>query len=168
MKNLLAFVLVSVVFILPVSAQNKIEWKKAKAALEQHDGEKKVFIDVYTDWCGWCKKMDKSTFVDTDVAEKMNKYFTAVKFDAESATPIKFKDRIYENTSPDVRRSTHELAVKLLNGKLGYPSFVFLDEELNVITVVNGYVGADEFVPILDYLGSGAYKTQTWEEYTKQ
>uniref|UniRef100_A0A3Q2YUK7 Spermatogenesis-associated protein 20-like TRX domain-containing protein n=1 Tax=Hippocampus comes TaxID=109280 RepID=A0A3Q2YUK7_HIPCM len=49
---------------------------------------KKVFIDIYTDWCGWCKKMDKDTFQNPEVAAYMNENFLMVKMDAEGKDPI--------------------------------------------------------------------------------
>ena len=59
---------------------NWMTWDEANAANKVTP--KKIFIDIYTDWCGWCKKMDKSTFQDASVIEALNKDFYAVKFDA--------------------------------------------------------------------------------------
>ena len=58
---------------------------------------KKMIIDVYTDWCGWCKTMDRTTFKNKDVVHYINQYFYAVKFDAESKDTIKFDDKIFNS-----------------------------------------------------------------------
>src|SRR5210317_2561338 len=72
---------------------NSIHWLSFEQAVElqtQEGNSKKIFIDVYTDWCGWCKKMDKNTFNHPVIAELLNTKFYAVKFDAESKEPVNF------------------------------------------------------------------------------
>jgi uncharacterized protein YyaL (SSP411 family) len=62
-----------------------VKWMSWKEMLVAQKTEKrKVIIDVYTDWCGWCKHMDKTTFKDVSVAASINKNLYAVKLDAES------------------------------------------------------------------------------------
>ena len=57
-----------------------------KAGLERAKKDKKlVMVDMYTDWCGWCKKLDKDTFSDKDVADKLAKDFVAVKLNPEKS-----------------------------------------------------------------------------------
>src|SRR4051812_22903851 len=55
--------------------------------------KKKVFIDVYTQWCGWCKRMDASTFEDPSVVAYMNTHFYPVKLDAEVKDTIVLGDK---------------------------------------------------------------------------
>ncbi len=67
-------------------AQEKIKWMSIEEAYEltlTEEHPKKIFIDVYTDWCGWCKRMDKATFQNEEVAAYMNMHYYNVKFDAE-------------------------------------------------------------------------------------
>ena len=47
-----------------------------EAVAKSEKAPKKLFIDVYTDWCGWCKKMDKTTFAETEVAKYINENYT--------------------------------------------------------------------------------------------
>ena len=62
----------------------EIQWMTWDQAIaKNNENPRKIMIDVYTDWCGWCKRMDKSTFVDTAVVNYVNKHFYAVKFNAE-------------------------------------------------------------------------------------
>jgi thioredoxin-related protein len=172
-------IIATIMYILPAGAQTqqtqpappantaKIKWLDIEeaAALNQKK-PKKFFIDTYTDWCGWCKKMDASTFVNPVIVEYMNQHFYAVKFNAERKDTVVFNGKTYVNPNPTGSRSSHELAVELLGGRMSYPSFVFLDEKLGKITIVPGYRKAPEFETILNYFGSDAYKTQKWEEFS--
>lgn len=122
------------------SQQTPIQWMSFTEAMEKSKTEpKKIFIDMYTDWCGWCKKMDASTFSDPQVAAYINEHYYAVKFNTEKEGPITVNDSIYTINAKYGRKGTHELAVRLLNGKLSYPTFVFLDERFNILSPVPGF-----------------------------
>ena len=72
-------------------AQEKIQWmsiEKAYELTQSEENPKKIFIDVYTDWCGWCKRMDKATFQKPEVAAYMNEHYYNVKFNAEQKEDI--------------------------------------------------------------------------------
>lgn len=73
------------------SKVDSIEWLSFEEAVKENDSDKKlIFIDVYTDWCGWCKVMDKKTFTDETVKSFMNDNFHNVKLDAEQKEQIQF------------------------------------------------------------------------------
>ncbi|MCF6296757.1 MAG: DUF255 domain-containing protein [Flavobacteriaceae bacterium] len=148
-------------------AHAQIEWLNFEEAVEKSkENPKPIFIDVYTDWCGWCKKMDKATFSEAKIAQILQADFYPVKFNAEQQESINFNNyefKFIENG----RRGYNELAVALLDGKLSYPSVVFFNEKMERITVLAGYRGPDDFYPILQYIGSGAYQNQTFDEYQK-
>ena len=82
---------------------------------------KKVFMDVYTDWCGWCKKMEKSTFTNPDVIKYINEHYYAIRFNAEQKEPIRFMGKTYELKPGS---NTNELAIELLHGQMSYPTTV--------------------------------------------
>ncbi len=42
-----------------------------------------LLIDMYTDWCGWCKKMDRDTYSKKEVIDLINEHFIPVKFNPE-------------------------------------------------------------------------------------
>jgi len=145
----------------------KIKWMDFEEAVALNNKKpKKMFIDMYTDWCGWCKKMDAATFINPVIVEYMNDNYYAVKFNAERKDTINFNGTKFVNANPTGSRSSHDLAKELLSGRMSYPSFVFLDENLKKVTTVPGYRKAPEFEAILNYIASNAYKTQKWEEYS--
>ena len=143
-----------------------IHWKTIEEVNDVLPSQpKKIFIDLYTDWCGWCKKMDATTFADSAVAEFMNQHFYAVKFNAERKDSVVFNNRVFINENPMKNRNPHQIAIALLNGKMSYPSYAFLDEEGKMITVAPGYMKADQFIVILKYIAEDAYTKEPWETY---
>jgi thioredoxin-related protein len=145
----------------------KIKWLDFEEAVALNKKKpKKMFIDMFTDWCGWCKKMDGATFINPVVVEYMNQNYYAVKFNAERKDTVVYNGKKFVNPNPTGARATHDLAQELLSGRMSYPSFIFLDENLDRITVVPGYRKAPEFETILHYIGENAYKTQKWEEFS--
>ncbi len=159
----------TLIFSITVSAQEtKIEWLDFEVAVEKMKTQpKKMFIDMYTDWCGWCKKMDKETFANPTIAAYMQDHFYMVKFDAERSDTIVYANRTFVNPNPGKSRSSHELAQALLRGKMSYPSYVFMNEEMKIISVVPGFFPPENFEPVIHYFGSGAYDEQNWESFSK-
>lgn len=150
----------------PASGE-KIKWLDFEKAVELNKKKpKKMFIDMYTSWCGWCKKMDASTFINPVIVSYMNKHYYAVKFNAERTDTVNFNGTKFINANPSGRRSSHDLAKELLSGRMSYPSFVFLDEKLDKVTTVPGFRKAPEFEAILNYIGSNSYRTEKWEVFT--
>lgn len=151
-------------------AQTNIQWKDFEEAFNanaQSKAPKKLFVDVYTDWCGWCKRMDANTFSNPQVAKIMNKYYVNVKLNAEMTDTVRLGNQMFVNTGVGQSRSSHQLAQALLQGRMSYPSFVIIDEQGKVINVAPGYMTPQNIEPILEYFGSDAYKTTTWEDFQK-
>ena len=144
-----------------------VKWMTFEEAIEAQKTEPRlVFVDVYTDWCGWCKKMDAGTFNQDDVAKLLNENFYAVQFNAEQKEEIIFKDYTFKFV-PQGRRGYHQLAAALLNNQLSYPTTVFLDENMDMIQPLKGYWPAKDFYPILQFFGEKHYKSVSWEDFKK-
>ena len=147
-------------------AKTAVKWFTIEEAEQLTAKEpRKFFIDVYTDWCGYCKQMDANTFQVEDVAAYLNAYFYPVKLNAEGKNPISLKGQTY-NFRPEYR--SHELALKILNGQMSYPSIAYMDETMQPIAVVPGYRTPEELRPILVFIAQNYYKTMNWEKFMQE
>ena len=144
---------------------NWLSWDEMIAA--QKKEKRKVIIDVYTDWCGWCKHMDKTTFKDASVATYVNKKLYAVKLDAESRNNFEFNGHTFKYIEQG-RSGINELAYSLLDGKLSYPSIVYLNENFERIIISPGYKDNNAMLKEVTYVGDEVYSTKTWEQYLKE
>jgi thioredoxin-related protein len=134
-------------------------------AVERSKTEKrKIFIDVFTDWCGWCKVMDKNTFSEAEVAKILNENFYPVKFDAEQKEDVQFNGTTFKFI-PSGSKGYHQLAAALLNNQLSYPTVVFLDEEFRMIQPLAGYQKAPEFHKVIQFIGQDHYKKMKWADW---
>lgn len=116
-----------------------LKWYDFENAMELNKKEKKkVLVDMYTSWCGWCKVMDRQTFTDPEVVDYLNEHFILIKFNAETKEPVEFKGQTYQ-FKPMGRRGANGLAIQMLNGRLAYPSLVYLDADFNKIKVSPGF-----------------------------
>lgn len=161
-----------VAFAFPSFSQNsntksvEINWLSFEQAVEKNKTEpKKMFIDVYTHWCGWCKRMDATTFKDSAVVNYMNKNFHAVKLNAETKDTIRFQgnDFVYR-----AENRANDIAVSLLNKRMSYPTTVYLDENVAILSPLPGYLTAEQIMPVLKFYGDNIYKTKSWQDYTNE
>ncbi len=125
---------------------------------------KKVYIDVYTGWCGWCKKMDASTFSNPALIKYMNNNFYAVKLDAERQDVINFQGKEY-HFEPQYKANT--FAVEMLHGSMSYPTSVLMLENFQSPTPIPGYHDVKEMEMFLSYFGDNAYKHAKFDDYQK-
>lgn len=142
-----------------------INWVSFEELDKLHDETPKpVFIDIYTNWCGWCKRLDKTTFVDESLVKYMNENYYAVKFNAENPVDITFGGQKFPFV-PNGKRGYSELAYKFMNGKMSYPTLVFLNENLEVLQPVPGYLDAINLEAILTFFKGKHYNTTPWEKF---
>ena len=136
-----------------------IEWLNFENAHAKTIKEKKLMmVDVYTDWCKWCKVMDEQTFSHPDIVKFAQKNMVMAKMNAESDAKVRFKDKEY---------TQRQLAMGL--GVTGYPTVVFFDDKGEMITSVSGFITADKFLPILEYLHGRHYdKKVSFEDFLAQ
>ena len=153
----------------PDEKAGPVHWYSFGEAVElQKKNPKMIMVDVYTTWCGPCKMMSAHTFGNGIIAKYLNENFYPVKFDAETWDSVKFNGFVFKNNNPPgTQRPVHEFAISILDGKLSYPSVVFVDSDIKRVHTLVGFHKADQFEPVIKFLGSGAYKTQGFEEYKK-
>lgn len=145
---------------------DQIQWMTWEQAIfASENNPKKIFIDVYTEWCGWCKKMDKTTFADPKIANYINQHFYAVKLDAEQKADIEYQGHVLKYQSAG-RRGIHQLAYSLLDGRLSYPTYVYLDEQQRRITISPGYKYVNPFLKELKYISGNHYEKVPFDEFT--
>jgi thioredoxin-related protein len=106
--------------------------------------DRPVLVDVYTDWCGYCRKMDREVYSREDVRDYVARHFVTVKINAESSKPATIASR---------RLSESAVASKFR--VTGYPTTVFLKPNGEHLVSVPGYIPADRFLLLLRYIGDG-------------
>lgn len=168
MKKILSLLALWVMLVHTACAGDKkdeIHWismEEAEAKMKEHP--KKVIVDVYTSWCGWCKVMDRETYANDSLIRFVNDNFYAVKFDAESRNAISFMGKKWEYSA---QSRVNELAVELLQGRLSYPTTVFLDENFQNAQPTPGYLKVFQMESILKYLAGNNHKTTPWEDWQR-
>jgi len=158
------------------SEETAIHWMTLEEAVEaQKKNPKKIIMDIYTDWCGPCKMLDKNTFHHPQVAAYISEHYYAVKFNAEGNDTIHFKGNTFTNPGYDPARKGRRNSGHQLAGYFrvrGYPTIMFLDENGDVITPLVGYYTPKNLEIYLKLFASNAYKNiktkEEWEAYQKE
>jgi thioredoxin-related protein len=136
-------------------ASSGIQWTGFEEAVKKSETDKKkIFIDVYTDWCGWCKRMDATTFKNDSIIDFLNRNYHAVKLNAETRDTIRFRNQVFV-FRPEYK--ANEIALSLLSGKMGYPSFVILDENFSMLQVIAGYQTPEQLLPTLQHFAENRH-----------
>jgi len=150
-----------------VPSSSIVNWMSITDAEKAMKSEKrKVMVDLYTDWCGWCKRMDKATFQNPQIAGYLNDNFYAVKFNAEDQNTINFKGQNHDFVAAG-RKGYNKLAHKFAAGKMSYPTIAFLDENLDRIDSYPGFKQPQQFDPLLKFIDGGHYKSNSFKEFSQ-
>jgi len=139
----------------PETPGAKTEWigfDQAKARAAQED--RILIIDFSTEWCKWCKVMLAKTYADPQVVKAIEGRFIAVPIDGESSEKITYLGKT-------ITQSDFTLEMKVE----GFPTTIFMDHKGKVLEKRAGYIDAPNFLRILNYFSSGAYKTSQLDDY---
>ena len=144
--HLLAASLLAATLILPPApAGAGSSWRSWDAGLQAAGASgRPVLVDVYTDWCGWCKRMDRDVYARRDVQEYLARKFVAVKLNAESNETARYRGQTL---------TARALASQF--GVSGYPTTIFLSPTGAYLGNVPGYTGPEKFLQLLRYIGDG-------------
>lgn len=165
MKN---FVL-TLLFLATISVANaqEVKWLSFEEALALNKkNPKPILLDMYTDWCGWCKKMDKTTYKNKVIVDYINQNFYAIKMDGEGKKDITFRNHTFKFKN-EGRRGYHELAAALMNGKMSYPTTIFMNQKEELLDKIPGYLDAKTMEKVLAYFADEKYKTEKWADFDK-
>lgn len=147
---------------------NKVVEKNIKKDKVKVD--KLIIVDFYTDWCGWCKRLDNETYKDPEVVALMNKYFYPIKFDAEQRDSVQFAGVLYKFKSSG-SRGTNEFALNMASrpgGRIGYPTITIISPMGEKVAVEAGFKNAEKMKIFLIYYGEGHYKTKDYVAFEKE
>ena len=147
----------------------KVNWRTIQEAEQlMKQNPRPIFFDAYTDWCGWCKRMDQDTFGHAVIADILNTKFYPVKFDAEGKENIEFLGQTFVNDGKAGR--AHQLAVALLQGQLAYPTVVFFYPQANgqyAAAPVPGYKTPKDMEILLNFFVDRNFEKQNWEDFQR-
>ncbi len=152
----------------------QVKWMTLDQALAaQAQNPKKIIIDFYTDWCAPCKLMEKNTFNHPVIAEYLNENYYPVKFNAERKDSVTLFGRTFKNdgfVKGKTKNTLHDFT-KYMNVN-AVPATVFLNEQGNPITILQGALTAKELEPYLLFMATEDYKKVTtreqWQTYQKK
>jgi thioredoxin-related protein len=126
-------------------ARAEFAWRKWDDGLrEAASARKPMLVDVSTDWCGWCRRMQRDVYARADVRDALDRGFVAVKLDAESRAAVRYESRALTEQGLAARFRVS-----------GYPTTVFLRPDGSHLVNVPGYVPPERFLLLLRFVGDG-------------
>lgn len=151
--------------VIPVQAQNEKlktpDWCEIEDAVKLNSVEpRKFLIYIYSDNCGWCRKMENETFSSDPVIDYINQNFYAVKINSNIKRDIQYDNRKFSYVAADPKTGNpahHEFLLILLQGRMAFPSIAYLDENMVFIEVQRGFKSIDPFRKYLAFINENKY-----------
>ncbi|HTN06117.1 thioredoxin family protein [Agriterribacter sp.] len=151
--------------IITSRSNEKLQWLTlAQAEAKMATQKKDIIIDLYTDWCGWCKVMDRNTYTNPDVIQYLHDKFYPVKLNAETKEVLTWRGKQFKYND---QYRVHDYAILLTGGQLSYPSTVILPADGSAPQVIPGYLKPPDMELVLKYFGEDHYGKTPFETYRK-
>lgn len=153
-----------------------VEWLKFDAALQAASaGDKHIMVDVYTDWCGWCKKLDRETYADPAVKQVLAESYISSKVKGDSDGPLNVKSQpkvedgktLIQFVPSDQAQITEKQLARAQFRVTGYPTILFFAADGRMITKLSGYQNAETFKNILNFIKDDLYEVMSYQDYLK-
>ena len=147
-----------------------IKWYSMEQAIKlNREHPKKIFIYIYSDHCGWCRKMAGHTLTNPVIASYLNEKYYPVKLNEAMKEDLTVGSKTYKYVPADPVRKTpsyHEFIVFILQGNMAFPSEAFLDQNLAYLGLDRGYKPPADFEKVLHFIGDEVYKQNPdYEKY---
>ncbi len=144
-----------------------VNWMSFKEVQEKNKiAPRPILIDFYTDWCGWCKHMMRTTYSNPSIAQYINQNFYAIKFNAEGKDTFEYNGKVYKPLTKEPK-TPHEFTIKMLGQQLSYPSTMFVTNNYEYNLMSQGYLDERKIEPILVFMVENVWRTSTYDEFGK-
>jgi thioredoxin-related protein len=149
-----------------VQEDKKINWlTPEEAEARSRTDPRPILIDLYTDWCGWCKVMDKKTYTRTGLIDYVNTHFHAVRLNAETRDPVKWGSKVF---SYNAQAKVNQFALDITQGQLAFPTTVIIPKDGSQPQSVAGYLETKDMELLLKYFGEGMYGKVAFDDFQKK
>ena len=142
-------------FSLVSHSQNKKVVVKPLSFPQLADSMKKrpkpILLNLFTDWCLYCKLQDKQIEKSDSLKKILQQHFYYVQMDAEARETITFNGSEYNGRANGLSATAHELAATLgkENGQLSYPVIIVLDKNYKIIFRSQGFIDSRKLSNVL-------------------
>jgi len=144
--------------------KNGVNWQSTDSVTTKwNDTKKPIIVDIYTDWCHYCKVMDNTTYSNDSVIAYINQHFYAAKVNAENKSAFNWMGKEFKYIP---KYKVNELAINLTKGNMVYPSTVIILPNGDPQSI-GGALSVRELEMLLKYFGGNNYGKIEWDQFVK-